>query len=99
MNVRFFFMLLQLFLAPSLQKRLETHQITILGRNAKSSLSDLSIGTVASQQPEETTNEKITEVEEAASNHRIRTISASKDLTATSGASLSYGYQIDRPGT
>ena len=40
---------------PSLQKRLETHQITILGRNSKTSLSELSFGTGPSQQnmPEE----------------------------------------------
>lgn len=38
---------------PSLQKRLETHQITILGRNSKTSLSELSFNTGPSQQQTE----------------------------------------------
>lgn len=79
--------------APSLQRRLETHQITILGRNAKTSISELSVsGTTPKTQESKDIEVLPSQDHEHAA--RTRTISTSKDLTAASGASLSYGgYQ------
>ncbi|XP_057315478.1 nonsense-mediated mRNA decay factor SMG8-like [Hydractinia symbiolongicarpus] len=79
--------------APSLQRRLETHQITILGRNAKTSISELSVSGTTSQ-TQESKDIEILPSQDHEHAARTRTISTSKDLTAASGASLSYGgYQ------
>lgn len=82
---------------PTLQKRLETHQITILGRNANPAADQLSVTTtetdVNEKKQEEVEEPKDDTTSELA--ERMRSISTSKDYVMTNEpASLSYnGYQ------
>ena len=79
------------FLVPSLQKKLETHQITILGRNAKTNNTDLCLEN-SSQKTIPQVNETIESSLNESGSARLNSISTS--LAPSAEASLSYtGYQ------
>ena len=80
-----------IFLVPSLQKKLETHQITILGRNAKTNNADMCLEN-SSQKTIPQLNETIDSSLNESGSVRLNSISTS--LAPSAEASLSYtGYQ------